>query len=52
MFLRAGIAYRRGKADNALSYLNKAQRICRRPLMKERILSVSASIRDGKDPRF
>jgi tetratricopeptide (TPR) repeat protein len=52
LFLRAGIAYKREKADDALSYLNKAQRICRKPMMKDRIAATSASIRDGKDPRF
>ena len=52
LFLRAGIAYRRGKIDETLSYLNKASSVCKKDILKERIATAISNIRDGKEVRF
>ncbi|MDR2846576.1 MAG: tetratricopeptide repeat protein [Candidatus Methanoplasma sp.] len=52
LFLRAGIAYKRGRNDEALSYLNKALRVCRKDPLKERIRTLTDNIKNGKDVRF
>jgi len=52
LFLRAGIAYRKGKKDETLSYLNKASSVCKKDILKERIATAISNIKEGKEVRF
>jgi hypothetical protein len=52
LILRAGIAYDRGKTDEALSYLSKAKKVSRKKIVKERIDAISANIKSGKPVNF
>ncbi|MCL1810670.1 MAG: hypothetical protein FWG41_00385 [Methanomassiliicoccaceae archaeon] len=52
LLLRAGIAYDRGKIDEALSYLSKARRASRKDRAKERIDALSNNIKSGKNVNF
>ena len=52
LILRAGIAYKLGKEDDAVSYLSKAKKASRKNITKERIDSLSDNIKGGKDIDF
>jgi hypothetical protein len=52
LMLRAGIAYDRGKIDEALSYLSKAKKVSRKDKIKERIDVLTKSIKNGKTANF
>jgi Predicted transcriptional regulators len=52
LFLRAGIAYRKGKKDETLSYLNKASSVCKKDILKERIATAIDNIKEGREVRF
>jgi tetratricopeptide (TPR) repeat protein len=52
LILRAGIAYGRGKADESLSYLNKAKKVSRKGTTKDRIDTLTKSIMSGKKVSF
>ncbi|MCL2318164.1 MAG: hypothetical protein FWC44_03840 [Methanomassiliicoccaceae archaeon] len=52
LILRAGIAYDRGKTEEALSYLSKAKKASRKDASKERIDSITANVKAGKPVNF
>jgi len=52
MMLRAGIAYSRGRIDESLSYLSKAEKISRKAQTKERIGALTKNIKSGKKVSF
>jgi len=52
LMLRAGIAYDRGKTDEALSYLSKAKKVSRKDRTKERIDALTKNIKNGKHVSF
>ena len=52
LFLRAGIAYERGKPNDALNYLNKASSVCRKDILKDRIDVAIKNIKAKKEVRF
>jgi len=52
LILKAGIAYEKGKNDEALSYLSKAKRATRKERMKKKIDSLSKNIQSGKKVSF
>lgn len=52
LLLRAGIAYGRGKTDEALSYLSKAKRASRKDRVKVRIDTLTKNIKAGKSVNF
>jgi len=52
LILRAGIAYDRGKTDEALSYLSKARKASKKESTKARIDSLAANIKSGKKASF
>jgi len=52
LMLRAGIAYDRGKKEEALSYLSKARKASRKESSKERIDSIIDNIKSGRPVNF
>jgi DNA-binding transcriptional ArsR family regulator len=52
LILRAAIAYDRGRIDEALSYLNKAEKISRKDLTQDRITFLIGSIKEGHKVNF
>jgi len=52
LLLKAGIAYAKGKTDDALSYLSKAKKAARKERMKKKIDVLSKNIKSGKKVSF
>ncbi|MCL2296137.1 MAG: hypothetical protein FWC29_03540 [Methanomassiliicoccaceae archaeon] len=52
MLLRAGIAYGKGKTDESLGYLSKAQRASRKDRTKKRIDAIAKNIKNGNKVNF
>ncbi|MCL2147897.1 MAG: hypothetical protein FWH47_00950 [Methanomassiliicoccaceae archaeon] len=52
LMLRAGVAYARGRPEEALGYLSKAKKASRKKRVKERADALSKNIRNGKAVSF